>query len=148
MWSQPEVCFHSGPAVDLIGNPIVLPSRSPKDSDRIIDFFLHGQKQRTRLRWALILSTNEEFVGTIGFNALGECAEIAYHLRPDYWGRGLMAEAATKALQWVQEEGGAMGVEAFIEPGNIPSVRIASRLGLSPTGEHVDGADRYYRALR
>lgn len=147
MWSHPEVCFYSGPAVNLVGKPIVLPSRSPKDSDQIIDYFLDGQKQGTCFRWALILGADESFVGTIGFNVLGELAEIAYHMRPDYWGRGLMTEAAVEALRWVHEASGAMAVEAFIEPENTASIRIARRLGLSPTGEHTDGADRYYRAL-
>jgi ribosomal-protein-alanine N-acetyltransferase len=139
------VCRHSGPAADYAGRPIRLPAKTAADSDAIIDFFVRGAAEGTRFRWAMRL--DGEFVGAIGFNALGPCSEIAFHQRPEFWRRGLMAEAATVALQWLRHRPGAREVEAFVDPANLASIRFTERLGLRATGERVDGADRYLMAL-
>ncbi|UTP38046.1 GNAT family N-acetyltransferase [Phenylobacterium sp. LH3H17] len=147
LWSRPEVCEFSGGAIDIEGRPIRLPARTPEDSDKIIAFFAHGAARGARFRWAMLTRNDRSFVGAVGFNALGACAELAYHLRPDYWGQGLMTEAAVLALNWLRRRPGAVEVEAFVEPANLASVRLIERLGLNATGETADGADRYLMAL-
>ncbi|HEX7945438.1 MAG TPA: GNAT family N-acetyltransferase [Phenylobacterium sp.] len=145
MWSQAEVCCYSGPAADYEGRPIRLPAETPADSDRIIDFFVRCAADGTRFRWAARL--DGAFVGAIGFNALGPCAEIAFHQRPEFWGRGLMAEAATAALAWLRTRPDAREVEAFVDPANLTSIRLTERLGMRRTGETAEGADRYLMGL-
>ena len=145
MWSQAEVCRYSGPAADYDGAPIRLPAETAADSDGIIDFFVRSAADGTRFRWAVRLEG--AFVGAIGFNALGPCSEIAFHQRPEFWGRGLMAEAATAALDWLRGRPDAVEVEAFVDPANLGSIRLTERLGMRPTGEAVDGADRYLIGL-
>ncbi len=95
----------------------------------------------------MLRSTDRAFVGAVGFNSLGACSELAYHMRPEFWGRGLMAEAAGAALAWLQGRAGAEIVEAFVDPENLASVRVAERLGLRMTGEVVDAAARYTRVF-
>ena len=85
-------------------------------------------------------------VGHVGFNALSDCSEIAYHMHPKYWGQGFMTEAATAALEW-RKAGGATEVEAFIESENGASVALAKRLGMRPTGTFSEGARRYRMRL-
>jgi ribosomal-protein-alanine N-acetyltransferase len=145
MWSQAEVCRYSGPAADYDGAPIRLPAETCADSDGIIDFFVRSAAEGTRFRWAMRL--DGAFVGAIGFNALGPCSEIAFHQRPEFWGRGLMAEAATAALQWLRGRPGAVEVEAFVDTANRASIALAERLGFRPTGQSADGAARYLMAL-
>jgi len=143
MWSSPEVCRYSGPATDISGRPIRLPAQSPADSDKILEFFLHRRAQGTGFRWALVSLESERFAGAVGFNALGERCELAYHMDPDCWGRGFMLEACRVAMEWALEVFGAGEVEAFIEPGNTRSTRLAERLGMMPAGESEGGAQRY-----
>src|SRR3990167_2325866 len=107
LWSRPEVCEFSGGASDIEGRPIRLPAQTPDDSDKIIDFFAHGAARGARFRWAMLTRDDRTFVGAIGFNALGACSELAYHLRPDYWGQGLMTEAAVVAVSWLAARAGA-----------------------------------------
>lgn len=147
LWSAPEVCLHSGPAQDYGGRPIDLPARNAADSDRIIDFFLRSAQAGARFRWALRMLDSGDFVGAVGFNTLGPCSEYAYHLRPEFWGRGLMTEASQPALTWLAARPGSQEVEAFIDPANLASIALAMRLGLRPTGESEDGAARYLMAL-
>lgn len=147
LWSHEEVCRYSGPAVDRASRPIRLPAVSTADSDKIIEFFACAAEAGTGFRWALVEQEGQEFVGTVGFNRLSPTAELAFHLRPEFWGLGLMREAAELALGWLRERGPEHEVEAFIEPGNAPSIRLACRLGFQTTGIRFDRAERYVLAL-
>lgn len=142
LWSREEVCRHSGPAQDWTGSPIALPAASVADSDRIIHFFEQMAARGRGLRWALLTREAREFAGAVGFNSLRPVAELAFHLRPEFWGRGLMREAAEAALDWLRETRPAP-VEAFIEPANAASVGLARRLGFVATGEMEAGAGRF-----
>lgn len=148
LWSCAEVCQYSGPAADASGSPIPLPASTSRDSDRIIDFFVRRAAAGLGFRWAMIAQADDAFVGALGFNHLGSCPELAYHLHPDRWGAGLMTEAARLALAWVADTRGVKEIQAFIEPANAASIALAERLGLAATGEVVEGAARYVASLR
>lgn len=147
LWSREEVCRYSGPACDHERQPIELPARAPTDSDKIIDFFVRSAADGTRFRWALQIQAEGTFVGIAGFNQLGPCSEYAYHLHPRFWGQGLMSEASLLAMDWLRSRPECTEVEAFIEPANLASIKLATRLGLLPTGEVCDGAARYAAPL-
>jgi len=146
LWSREEVCRYSGSAVDAAGNPLVLPATSHADSDKIIEFFQHAAASGHGLRWALVGLQDHEFIGTVGFNSLSPSAELAFHLRPEYWGRGLMREAAEAALAWLWALHPNLPAEAFIEPRNGPSIALAHRLGFRATGVVREGAGEYVAA--
>lgn len=146
LWSREEVCRYSGPVQDWNGNAIALPVTSVADSDKIIDFFEHKAAEDDGFRWALVRSEGHEFAGTVGFNRLRPTPELAFHMRPELWGKGLMREAAEAALAWSRRSG-ARSVEAFIEPGNRASITLARRLGFVPTGVMQEGAERFLLAF-
>jgi [ribosomal protein S5]-alanine N-acetyltransferase len=139
LWSDPEVCRFSGPSVDVFGRSISMPARSPSDSDAIIDYFVQARSNGTGFRWALVLAEDGSFVGTLGLNEVGDRSEIAFHMRPAFWGRGLMTEAVDAVLQWLQQDTQCLEVEAFINPQNGSSVRLVRRMGMFPTGEMPTG---------
>jgi [ribosomal protein S5]-alanine N-acetyltransferase len=144
LWSREEVCRYSGPAVDADGRSIPLPATSPLESDRIIDFFVQRAATGLGFRWAMVTVPDGMFVGAVGYNHLGSCPELAWHLHPDAWGQGLMTEACRAALAWLQ---GALQVQAFVDPGNEASIRLAERLGFRATGEAMDDTRRYLADL-
>jgi ribosomal-protein-alanine N-acetyltransferase len=148
MWREPDVCRYAGPAEDFERRPIVLPAESPVDSDKIIDFFVRGCAAGTWFRWALLSRNDGQFIGAAGFNSLGACSEYAYHLHPNFWGQGLMSEASRVAFAWLNDQGVANEVEAFIDQGNRASITLATRLGFLPTSVIVQGANRYVLRLR
>ncbi len=143
LWSAPEVCRYAGEAQDRHGNPIVLPAREESDSNRIIEFFSHHLSCGTAFRWAVLLREDQVFAGAVGFNSLGGCAEIAYHLVPRHWGCGYMSEACDAAVGWAFEAHGATAVDAFVEPANQRSRALLERLGFEQTGESREGANRF-----
>lgn len=63
--------------------------------------------------------------------------EIGWHLHPDVWRKGVATEAATRVL----EHAAALDrVVAVTHPDNLPSQRVAMRLGMTDAGT----TDRYY----
>lgn len=143
LWSCPQVCEFSGPAYDLEDRRIPLPAVHPRDSDRIIEFFLAQTAWGRASRWGILLLGSERFIGAAGFNSLGSCSEIAYHLHPDYWGNGFMTEACLAAIEWAFQSHGAGSLEAFIEPKNQRSIRLIERLGFVRARHSRAGATRY-----
>lgn len=143
LWSEGAVCKFSGVVKDHDGVIIETPVTSPVESDRIIDFWVRAAADGWGFRWAVMLQDSAEpFTGIVGFNTLEDCSEIAFHLLPKHWGKGLMTEASQAAIDW-RRDTGASEIEAFIEPENGASIALVTRLGLSATEDYSDGAQRY-----
>jgi RimJ/RimL family protein N-acetyltransferase len=61
--------------------------------------------------------------------------DMGWGVEPTYRGRGLATEAAEAVLAWLLVQPGVRRVTARIQPENLPSIRVARRLGLRPTDE-------------
>ncbi|MGV0035338.1 MAG: GNAT family N-acetyltransferase [Candidatus Azotimanducaceae bacterium WSBS_2022_MAG_OTU7] len=149
LWSSEEVCHYSGDADDFWGNPIPMPVNSPEESDKIIEFFsLHQKETGKGFRWAILSKDTKSFFGALGFNSLGPCSELAYHLNPDYWGRGIMTEACLAAIEWAKTAQNSVEIEAYIDPENIKSIALVERLKFKQVGDVRDGAARFMLAIQ
>lgn len=148
LWSDACVCRYSGTVTDYDRNVIEMPAASRAESDRVIDFWLKAAIDGWGFRWAVLLAGAEDaFAGIVGFNSLLDCSEIAYHLMPRYWGKGIMTEACKAAIAW-QRGNGASEIDALIAPENAPSIALAHRLGMEPADQLSDGSRRYRVSLR
>ncbi len=143
LWSHPEVCRYSGVVTDYDRNEIPMPAVSPEESDKIIDFWQRAVADGWGFRWAVIERASGTFVGHIGFNSLGAVSEIAYHLNPEHWGKGIMSEAGGAAIEWALATNPETMLEAFIEPANAGSIALILRLGFRATDIFSDGAQCY-----
>jgi|HubBroStandDraft_3_1064219.scaffolds.fasta_scaffold25768_2 RimJ/RimL family protein N-acetyltransferase len=81
--------------------------------------------------WVAEQQATGEFVGVIGFcePATWPGFELAYHLARPHWGQGFATEAAEAALAhaflvWQRDH-----VISLIDPKNLPSIRVAERIG-------------------
>lgn len=55
--------------------------------------------------------------------------EVGWSFHPDAWGRGYATEAATAAMDWAFDTLGWESVIHCIDPANVPSQKLAQRLG-------------------
>ncbi len=147
LWSSELVCRYSGVVSDVDGNTVSTPVKSVADSDLIIEFWMEARRAGWGCRWVLELCGTGEFVGAIGFNALGEVCEYAYHLVPVYWGRGLLSEASKPVFEWVSSAWGCREVVAVIDELNDRSVTFVRRNGFDRTGSAGDGTGRFTKGL-
>jgi ribosomal-protein-alanine N-acetyltransferase len=85
--------------------------------------------------WAMILKSSGEVVGDCGLTRQTvegvDEIEIGYHLRRDLWGRGLAPEAAAACRDYGFERLGVERLISLIRPENLPSRRVAEKVGLS-----------------
>jgi len=63
--------------------------------------------------------------------------EVGWRLGRPFWGRGIATEASAAALEWGRTEVGLAHVVSVINPGNDRSVRVATKLGLTPGRDRV-----------
>jgi len=85
--------------------------------------------------WAMVLKSSGDVIGDCGLtrqtvDAMDEI-EIGYHVRRDLWGRGLAPEAARACRDYGFAELGAQRLISLIRPENLPSRRVAEKVGLS-----------------
>ncbi|MBE1455816.1 RimJ/RimL family protein N-acetyltransferase [Nocardiopsis terrae] len=79
----------------------------------------------------------------------GDLPEIGWYLGRRYGGRGLATEAARALLHHGLDGLGLASVWALVHVDNVPSLRLAERLGFLPVGEgfHYGGPHRVHVAL-
>ena len=94
--------------------------------------------------WAMELTKTQdsEVQGSEFHKLIGDCGiilqqvdgerlyEIGYHLRRDFWGLGLATEAAIACSDWAFAHLKTERLISLIRPENLPSCRVAERLGM------------------
>jgi RimJ/RimL family protein N-acetyltransferase len=95
---------------------------------------------------ALVEKASDRVVGVAGIQPLGTTGdlEIGWWLATDVWGRGYATEAGRAAMDHVLVTLGRPRVLAIIHPDNMPSKRVAARLGMRHEGT-VTGAQLGHR---
>lgn len=83
--------------------------------------------------WILRLVESDVAIGFVQATVENGSADVAWLVAPEWQGRGLGTEAAAAMCAWLA----AHGVDEFIahiHPNNEASARVASTVGLRPTG--------------
>lgn len=100
--------------------------------------------------WAVEEKSTGDFIGCIGLwepEGWPEL-EVGYWLTERAQGHGYACEAALRARDFAYQELGATTLVSYIHPDNVPSIRLAERMGatLEETIELLDfGAHHVYR---
>jgi RimJ/RimL family protein N-acetyltransferase len=108
-------------------------------------------------QWSVIEKTTEQVIGCVGFYhppSDWPGVDLGWLLHRSRWGNGLATEAAAAALRWAWEQTRIDHVISLIGPGDLRSIRIATKIGeqferadIDPAnGEpvHVYGIDRQH----
>jgi ribosomal-protein-alanine N-acetyltransferase len=85
--------------------------------------------------WAMELIATHELIGDCGIVLQqvdgDELYEIGYHLRRDQWRHGYATEAAGACRDWAFAHLKTDRLISLIRPENLPSRRVAERIGMS-----------------
>jgi RimJ/RimL family protein N-acetyltransferase len=86
--------------------------------------------------WLAIEKASGQAVGQVGLTIQQvdgvEEPEVGYLIHRPYWRQGFAAEAAAASRDYALEELRKPRVISLIRPVNIPSLRVALRLGMKP----------------
>ena len=91
--------------------------------------------------WAMVLKESGEMIGDAGLTRQSvdgaDEIECGYHLRRDYWGKGLATEAARACRDYGFAHLKVDHIISLIRPDNWPSRRVAERNGMTVWKEVV-----------
>lgn len=100
---------------------------------------------------AIALREERQMVGHIGFHTkpgapylqpyAPDGIEFGYTVFSPFRRRGYAREACPALMQWAHEEHQVSQFVVTISPDNIPSRRLAEKLGFTKVGEHMDEED-------
>jgi [ribosomal protein S5]-alanine N-acetyltransferase len=79
--------------------------------------------------WALVPREGGDAIGLVYYLGNVGAPGMGYILGPDWWGKGLMAEAVRGALDYGFDTLGVDRVELWIDARNLASWRLAERVG-------------------
>jgi RimJ/RimL family protein N-acetyltransferase len=101
------------------------------DAWRSMAFFMGHWQMRGYGHWAVEDKATGRMIGRIGFlNPEGWPGfEIGWTLARHAWGKGYATEGGRRALQYAFEVLDQRHVISLIHPENIPSMKVAERLG-------------------
>jgi RimJ/RimL family protein N-acetyltransferase len=75
----------------------------------------------------------------IPYDGIGPEIEIGWRLNRSAWGKGFATEAARPILDHAFQTVGAKRIVADIDPGNLPSMRVAEKIGMRFLGDGLHG---------
>jgi RimJ/RimL family protein N-acetyltransferase len=88
--------------------------------------------------WAVHLKDSGEYIGQVGIvrrEIEGQTRYLlGYMLSKAFWGKGYATEASRKSIDYALEKLGVDHVDVYIRPVNLPSQKVAKRLGLRHEG--------------
>lgn len=112
----------------------------PAPYDRAgVEQWIERNRQRYQIDgvglWAMELTNTQEVIGDCGIILQqvegDQLYEIGYHLRRDLWGNGLATEAAIACRDWAFANLKTERMISLIRPENLPSRRVAGRVGMT-----------------
>ncbi len=129
--------LHSCPEVDEF-NCIGIP-KNIDETKELFRAFIETPKtaDRKAYEWKIILKDSGEFIGLAGITLSADkfrLGEIYYKLLPAHWGEGFATEAAKTLVKAGFEQFHLHKVEAGVATGNIRSIRVLEKAGMTREG--------------
>ena len=94
------------------------------------------------------LGSSGELIGDCGPTILDVAGvaevELGWHVRRDLWGRGYATEAAVATRDWMFDGRGLERLISLVRPENIPSCRVAEKIGMTVEREVDRRGMRHY----
>ena len=102
-----------------------------------ISWLLRSYKRGEYFTWGIELKETGKLIGTCSFTSVDKgykIAEIGYGIMNSYWGNGYANEAVKAILDFGFCTVGFICINAKIMKENVPSVRLASAVGMECDG--------------
>lgn len=114
-----------------------------EQSQKAVQAFLLGFKNKKFIRWCISKKENDTVVGLItlhDFNICNSHAEIGFMLNKSYWRQNTMGEVSPGIIKFAFEIIGLNRIEALIHPDNIASIKLSEKLGFQREGLKKEAA--------
>jgi [ribosomal protein S5]-alanine N-acetyltransferase len=99
--------------------------------------------------FSVILKANGLLIGDCGLELMEvegtHVAELGYDFRSEYWNQGYATEAAQAVRAYALQQLQLAGLISLIRVGNIPSRRVAEKIGMRCAGEIRRDGHHYWQ---
>jgi len=113
------------------------PLTTPEQAAQRVAAYQMVFKEQTGIAWGITLREDSRLIGTFvlwNMDAAHHRAEIGYLLTPEWWGQGIVSEAARAVLAFSFTIAGLHSLEAQTAPDNAASRRVLDKLGFVQEG--------------
>ncbi len=111
--------------------------QSMADTHIFLNLILNQYKGNNYVFWGIQDKQTHHLIGTINFVSWKKkhrTAEIAYIISRDYWGRGMMTEAAMRVIAYGFTEMNLVRIQARCFRENLASERVMEKVGMTFEG--------------
>lgn len=136
------------------------PHETVEDSvDFIEKYAFSNYEQQVPEPFAITLKGDDKLIGCVGcfwVSTKNKCMELAYVLNDDFWGKGIVAEAAQEVVNYCFKNFDIERIQCRCKAENIQSEKVMQKLGFKyegllrneiyHRGKHWDM--KYYSILR
>ncbi len=105
--------------------------------------------------WNVLDKDTKELIGRAGISHREgfDIPELGYLIRTSHRGKGIAYEVCSAILKYSETILGLEELNLFLQKENLPSIRLAGKLGFTDSGEMISGFNdsrlaRYHRVLR
>lgn len=94
-----------------------------------------GLENRKKYFFKIEYSDSREYIGEIGFTVrldtpLGKIVGLGYFILPEFWGKGIVSEAASEVIRFAFEEANVIKVETGCIRENEGSEKVMQKVGM------------------
>ena len=111
------------------------PAESVEEEENYLENIMPKRwiEQKIPSGYGICLKGTDEVIGSIDFNNrhADDVLEMGYLLHPDYWGQGIVTEAARALINLAFKELGLHKIELTCFGYNLQSQRVAEKLGFT-----------------
>lgn len=109
-------------------------AQSLDDARAFIKMINRGIRDREWVFWGISMKGDTRVLGTIclwNISLKQKTAEIGYEMHPDFWGKGIMSEAAEAVIDYGFTRMKLRGIEAYLDARNDASARLLQNRGFA-----------------
>lgn len=113
---------------------IMTPSREVSETREFVRTCRRDWEEGVRCVFAMVLRSSGETIGVVDARRRGSTVDVGYAMRPEHWGRGLMAEAVTALAGRCLAHAEIFRFQAFCDVDNPASARVMEKAGMQREG--------------
>ncbi len=111
-----------------------LPHQAIETTEKFIALCIEQRANASAFPYVITQKYDARLVGMIDFRPHQHGANLGYVLAKEYWGRGMMTEAARCVVEHAFTQKGLYRVQAFCDVENIGSARVLEKIGMRREG--------------
>lgn len=98
-------------------------------------------ENRTKYFFAITDKENNEYIGEIGYTIIIDCSggkvvNLGYFILQNFWGKGIVTEAAKAVINFAFTQGDVIKVETGCIKNNIGSEKVMKKIGMIKEAEY------------